>query len=100
MGDKHSVNPLLLGSLYLCSKVSLFSFLGWVIKNMRAKKPFVYQLLFACVSFSIPYTYLIIAGRNIPVWVYILIGLIFIFGAYSIWKKVTEKQAVRDGSSR
>ncbi len=98
MGEKHAVDPLLLGSLYLCSKVSLFSFLGFVVRNIRAKKPFLLLLLFASVSFSIPYTYLIIAGRDIPVWVYLLIGTIFLFGAYSIWKKVTEKQLVSEGA--
>jgi hypothetical protein len=69
LGEKHGVDPLLLGCLYLFSKLCFFSFLGWVIKNLRAKKPFVVPLLFAAMSFSIPYLYLIIAGRNISVWV-------------------------------
>jgi hypothetical protein len=91
LGEKHEVDPLLLGSLYLISKLCFFTFLGWVLKNIRAKKPFLMPLLFACISFSIPYLYLVIAGRNISVWVYIFIGLMFIYGAFTIWKKVTEK---------
>ncbi|MFA6087293.1 hypothetical protein [Mucilaginibacter sp.] len=91
LGEKHEVDPLILGSLYLVSKLSFFSFLGWVIKNLRSKKPFLIPLLFACVSFSMPYLYLVIAGRNISVWVYIFIGLMFIYGGFSIWKKITVK---------
>jgi hypothetical protein len=91
LGEKHEVDPLILGSLYLFSKLCFFTCLGWVIKNLRARKPFFTQLLLASVSFSIPYLYLIIAGRNLSVWVYICIGLMFIYGGYSIWKKVTEK---------
>jgi hypothetical protein len=91
LGEKHGVNPLYLGIIYLTSKVFFFSFLGWVIKNLRNKKPVVFPLLFASLSFSVPYMYLIIAGRNISVWVYICIALMFIYGAYSIWKKVTAK---------
>lgn len=99
LGEKHGVDPLFLGCLYLFSKLCFFSFLGWVIKNLRGKKPFVFPLLFAALSFSIPYLYLIIAGRNISVWVYIFIGLMFISGAYSIWKKVTTKPVPVDAAS-
>jgi hypothetical protein len=91
LGEKHEVDPLILGSLYLVSKLSFFTSLGWVIKNLRAKKPIVTALLVASVSFSLPYLYLVIAGRNLSIWVYVFISLMFIYGGYSIWKKVTEK---------
>jgi hypothetical protein len=91
LGEKHQVNPLLLGSLYLVSKIALVCFLGWTVKNLRAKKPILLPLLLACISFSVPYSYLIIAGRNIPFWVYGFIGLVFVYGGYVIWKKVTHK---------
>jgi hypothetical protein len=91
LGEKHEVDPLILGSLYLISKLCFFSFLGWTLKNLRAKKPVLIPLLFASVSFSLPYLYLIIAGRNISVWVYIFIAVMFVYGGFSIWKKVTAK---------
>lgn len=96
LGEEHGVNPLFLACLYLTSKVFFFSFLGWVLKNLRAKKPVVFPLLFACMSFSVPYIYLIIFGENIATWVYIVIGLMFAYGAYSIWKKVTAKPVVAE----
>lgn len=95
LGDKHGVDPLLLGCLYLVSKLSFFTFIGLTLRNLRAKKPIITVVLFAAVSFSLPYMYLIIAGRNISVWVYVFIGCMFIYGGYSIWKKVTEKPAVQ-----
>ena len=97
LGEKHDVDPLILGSLYFISKVSCFTLLGFVLRNIRAKKPFLTLVLCAGVCFTIPYVYIMIVGRNIPFWVYILIGLIFTYGAYSIWKKVTEKQELVDG---
>jgi hypothetical protein len=92
LGEKHGVDPLLLGCLYLVSKISLVFFLGWTVKNLRAKKPFTLQLLFAGISFCTPYTYIIIAGRNLPIWVYLFIGLIFVYGGFTIWKKIAAKQ--------
>ena len=91
LGEKHDVDPLLLGCLYLISKPCFVLSLGWVLKNLRAKKPIHIQLLLACISFSVPYVYLIIAGRNISIWVYLFIGLVFIYGGFSVWKKITAK---------
>jgi hypothetical protein len=92
MGENHGVDPLLLGIMYVCSKVFLFSFLGWVVKNLRTRKPVVLPLLLASVSFSVPYTYLIVAGRNIPLWVYVFIILMFSYAAWSIWKKIAMRR--------
>jgi hypothetical protein len=88
LGEKHQVDPLLLGCLYLVSKVCFVIFIGLLIKNLRAKRAIMMPLLLAAVSFSIPYLYLVIAGRNIPNWVYVFIVLMFMYGGYSIWKKV------------
>lgn len=91
LGDEHGVNPLTLGILYLCSKVSFVSFLGITAKKLRAKQEILMPLVFASLSFCVPYVYFIIAGRNISIWVYLFIGAVFSFGAFGIWKKVTGK---------
>ncbi len=91
LGEKHGVDPLVLGSLYLCSKVLFFSLLGWTIKRFRAKQPFLIPLLMAFVSFSLPYIYLIIAGHHISIWVYVFIACVFMYGGFTIWKKLTAK---------
>lgn len=91
LGEKHDVDPLTLGCIYLVSKICFFSLLGWVLKNLRSKKPFTTQLLFACLFFSLPYMYIIIAGRNISIWVYLFMAALFTSGAFSIWKKITTK---------
>jgi hypothetical protein len=93
LGEKHEVDPLLLGTLYFASKVCFITFIGWVIKNLKSKKAIMMPLLLASVSFSMPYLYLIIAGRNIPVWVYMFIALMFAYGGYTIWKKITIRQS-------
>ncbi|MBD1395260.1 hypothetical protein [Mucilaginibacter glaciei] len=91
LGEKHDVDPLTLGCIYLVSKVCFFTTLGLALRNLKAKRPFVTHLLIACSFFSFPYMYIIIAGRNISVWVYLFMAALFISGAFSIWKKVTAK---------
>ncbi|MVN90022.1 hypothetical protein [Mucilaginibacter aquatilis] len=94
LGEEHGVNPLFLACLYLTSKVFFFSLLGWVLKNLRDKKPITLPLLFACLCFSVPYVYIIIFGYNISIWIYLFIACVFSYGAFTIWKKVTTKPSV------
>lgn len=96
LSEEHGVDPLLLGVLYIISKVSFVIMLGLMIRNMRAKKPFTMLILFAALCFSIPYVYFIIAGRNIHFGVYIFIGLIFVYGGYTIRKKINQKARLID----
>lgn len=94
LGEEHDVDPLILGCLYFISKPSFITSLVWLLKNARAKKSILIPILFAAVSFSLPYVYLIIAGRNIPVWVYVFICLMFIYGGFTIWKKIAAKPSI------
>ncbi|RCH53668.1 hypothetical protein DJ568_16665 [Mucilaginibacter hurinus] len=91
LGKRYGVNPLILGTLYFLSKVSMVSFLGWAFKRLRRKQTILVPVLLAAVSFSVPYTYIIIAGRNIPAWVYLFIVLMLGYGGFVIWRKVTTR---------
>ncbi|MXV15156.1 hypothetical protein [Hufsiella ginkgonis] len=94
LGEDHNVNPFVFGGLYLTSKVFFFSLLGWTIKCFRAQKPFMIILALAFLSFSLPYLYLIIAGENISVWIYVFIASVLSYGAFTIWKKLNGKPVV------
>jgi hypothetical protein len=99
LGEDHNVNPFVFGGLYLTGKLLLLSFLARALKFFRSKKPILMPLAAAATGFSLPYIYLVIAGRNLSIWIYILIGAIFILGAFSIWKKITAKERPADVSA-
>jgi Zn-dependent protease with chaperone function len=86
----HQVNPWLFGALYLLSKILFLLFLGLAVKKLREKSPVLVLLLFAALGYSLPYFYLIIAGKNIPLWIYLVIGVIYIFSGWSIRAKFRE----------
>ncbi len=88
LGEKYGVNPYIFGAIYVGAIPFFFLCLGWTIKNMRRKKPFVLPLLLTGFFFISAYLYLIIVGKNIPVWVYIFIGILVLYGVYTILKKI------------
>ncbi|MEO6637204.1 MAG: hypothetical protein ABIN25_02940 [Ginsengibacter sp.] len=90
LGEKYNVNPYIFGSIYLGAIPFFFLCLSWTIKNMRRKKSFVLPLLLTGFFFISAYLYLIIAGGNIPMWVYFF-ALLILYGVYSTVKKIKSK---------
>ncbi|MEO8719836.1 MAG: hypothetical protein ABI372_01935 [Ginsengibacter sp.] len=91
LGEKYNVNPYIFGIIYISAIPFFFISLYWMIKNIKKKKPFVFPGLLAGFFFISSYIYIIIVGKNIPVWVYIFIGLMITYGIYSTVKKIKRK---------
>ena len=88
LGGKYGVNPYIFGSIYLGAIPPFFLCLGWTIKNLKNKKPLFIPVFLTGLCFISAYLYLIIAGKNIPAWVYLLIAVMVIYGVYSTIKKI------------
>lgn len=88
LGENYGVNPYIFGGIYVGAIPFFFLCLGWTIKNIRRKKPFVLPLLLTGLCFISAYLYLILAGKNIPAWVYGFIGIMVAYGVYSTWQKI------------
>lgn len=91
LGEKYNVNPYIFGGIYVGAIPFFFLSLYWLTKNIKSEKSIVFPVLSTGFFFVSAYLYLIIAGKNIPVWVYIFIGAMVIYGVYSTFKKVREK---------
>ncbi|MEO8112722.1 MAG: hypothetical protein ABI594_21915 [Ginsengibacter sp.] len=92
LGEKYGVNPYIFGGIYIGAIPLFFLCLAWTVKKMKQKKSFVLPLLLTGACFISAYVYLIIAGKNIPFWVYIFIGIMVVYGVYSTIHKI-RKQA-------
>lgn len=88
LGGKYHVNPYIFGGIYIGAIPFFFLCLRWTIKNIKNKKPFLLPLLLTGFCFISAYLYLIIAGRNIPAWVYYFIAVMIVYSIYSMAKKI------------
>jgi hypothetical protein len=91
LGQRYHVNPLVLAILYAIGKGTMIVFLGITIKKLRDEKPIILTLLIAGLGYCLPYCYVLIAGHDLPIWIYGYIGAMFVFGAFTIWKKINGK---------
>jgi len=91
LGEKYNVNPFIFGGIYLGAIPFFFISLYSTVKNIKNKKSIVLPVLLTGFFFISAYLYLIIAGKNIPVWVYVFIGLMVGYGIYSTVNKIKKK---------
>ena len=97
LGEQYGVNPILFGAIYVGAIPFFTLSVGWVVRNQRREKSIVLPVLSALFFFVSAYIYLIVAGENVPVWVYGIIVLMIIYGGYSTIQKI--RRAVRKEDS-
>ncbi len=91
LGVKYNVNPYIFGGIYIGAIPFFFLCLSWTIRNIKQRKSIVLPLLLTGFFFISSYLYLIIAGKNIPIWVYIFFVVMVIYGIHSSIKKIKNK---------
>lgn len=91
LGADYGVNPMIFGAIYVGAIPFFTLSLVWVVKNYRDKKSLVLPSLCTAFFFVSAYLYLIIVGKNVPWWVYGIVTLLIIYGAYSTILKVKSK---------
>lgn len=88
LGAEYGVNPFIFGGIYI-GAIPFFSLsIAWLIRNYRRGKSIVLPAMSAMFFFISAYIYLIIVGNNVPWWVYGVVILLVVYGAYSTIKKV------------
>ncbi len=88
LGAQYGVDPLIFGIIYVGAIPFFMLSSAWLVRNLKKKESIILPLLSAGFFFISAYLYLIIAGKNIPVWVYGFIALMVGFGIYSSVQKI------------
>ena len=86
-GEQYNVNPIIFGAIYIGAIPFFTASIAWLVRNYRKGKSIVVPILSAVSFFISAYLYLIIAGRNVPLWVYLVLAAMIIFGVFSTIKK-------------
>ena len=93
LGTEYGVNPWIFGGIYV-GAIPLFTLsVAWLVRNAKRGRSIVVPALAAGFFFVSAYLYLIVAGENVPVWVYGFIAVLVVGGAWSAVRKVRAQVA-------
>lgn len=97
LGAEYGVNPWIFGAIYVGAIPFFLASVAWIVRNARAGKSTIVPTMLAGFFFVSAYLYLAIAGRNIPIWVWIFLGVLVVWGAISQVRQTRRKiAAARD----
>ena len=99
-GAQYNVNPYVFVAIYVGAIPFFLASIAWLVKRARAGQSTVLPTMLAGFFFVSAYLYLAIAGRNIPVWVWIFLAVLVIYGAYSTVRDTRRKIAAKDTPPR
>lgn len=91
LSDNYGVNPFIFGAIYIGAIPFFTLSIAWIIRNYKKGLSIVLPVLFASFFFVSAYLYLIIAGENVPLWVYAIVIAMLLYGGWSTWLKVNSK---------
>ncbi|MEP7232781.1 MAG: hypothetical protein ABI691_21150 [Ginsengibacter sp.] len=91
LGTNYHVDPLIFFGIHVVA-TPLFILTGaWLIKNYWQKKSIALPLIFSLLIFNAANIYLVIFGKNIPLWIYFIIATTTIISGYFSYKKIRKK---------
>lgn len=96
LGAEYGVNPWIFGGIYVGAIPFFLMSIAWLVRRARAGESTVIPTLLAGFFFVSAYLYLAIAGRNIPVWVWIFLAVLVVYGAYSTIRDTRRKIAAAE----
>jgi hypothetical protein len=99
--ENYGVNPVVfLVLLFGSSPVFYYSIYRMVraLAKKHLNEVTLWSMIFL-LSTAAPYLYVLVAGRNLPWWVYIIIGLLFVQGVWSLVRRLRKKPEATDGES-
>ncbi|RMF63040.1 MAG: hypothetical protein D6746_03350 [Bacteroidetes bacterium] len=91
LGARYGVNPLIFGAIYVGAIPFFTLAVARIVQNYRRGRSIVGPALAAAFFFVSAYLYLLVAGRNIPLWVYGVLVAMIAGGVYSTLQKIRRK---------
>lgn len=91
LSASYNVNPYIFAAVYLGTIPFFTLSIAWLVRNKKRERPLTLPILSTGFFFSISYLYLLVAGENVPLWVYGVVSVILGFGCYVTWFKIARK---------
>lgn len=88
----YNVNPYIFAAIYVGAIPFFTISVAWVIRNKKKEKSVTLPVLSTGFFLSSAYLYLLVAGENVPLWVYAVVAGLLGYGIYATFKKIAGKQ--------
>lgn len=93
LGADYGVNPYVFAAIYVGAIPFFLASIAWLVKRARAGRSTVAPTMVAGFFFVSAYLYLAIFGQDIPIWVWIFLAALIVYGAVTTIRDTRRKIA-------
>ncbi len=91
LGVNYKVNPLIFLGIHVVATPLFIASVAWLIHWYRQKKEIILPVIVSFLIFNSANIYLVIFGKNIPLWIYGLLLTTTLISGYFSFKKIRRK---------
>lgn len=98
LSSDYNVNPYIFAGIYVGAIPFFTLSVAWIIRNKKRDESITLPVISTGFFMSSAYLYLMVAGENVPIWVYVLIISLLGYGIFSTFQKIktTQKNKVTE----
>ncbi len=93
LGERYEVDPLLFVGIHVVATPLFAVAVWWIIYNKKKKRSIVLPGIMAAFIFNAANIYLVLWGKNIPFWIYAIVGTLTIISTYLSVRNIKKKMA-------
>ena len=100
IGEKYSVDPVLFVGIHIVATPLFAAAVWWIVYNRKKGYSLVLPIIIATLIFNAANIYLIAYGKDIPWWIYGIVGTTTIISSFITVRKVKAKLSKVGSSNR
>ncbi|GGL83661.1 hypothetical protein GCM10010840_21810 [Deinococcus aerolatus] len=93
LSEMYGVNPLVFGVLYFGTMPLFALSVAWWVRRWRRGESTLFPAAVTGLLFIAAYLYVLVTGRNLPVWVYLFMAAMLTLGGVSTWRQLRRGRA-------
>jgi pyruvate/2-oxoglutarate dehydrogenase complex dihydrolipoamide dehydrogenase (E3) component len=92
LADSYGVNLVIFASIYIGAIPVFWIGVAWIVRNLRKKVSITLPVLFTGLVTISSYLYVIAVGKDVPAWVYAVIGALILYGIFALAMNIRAKR--------
>ena len=91
IGEKYHVNPIIFVGIHIIATPLFAAAASWIIYNRKNKKSILIPAVTAVFIFNAASIYLIIFGKAIPYYIYLIVAVSTLLSGFFAYRKIKKK---------
>ncbi|MEO7265175.1 MAG: hypothetical protein ABIW38_09695 [Ferruginibacter sp.] len=91
IGESYHVDPFIFVGIHVIATPLFLMAVAWLIYNYRKKKSLILPIASAVLIFNAANIYLVIFGKNLPYWIYLILITTTLISSFFSYKKIKSR---------